>query len=162
MRRRLLPSPALSAALFGAWLMLAGSASVGQMLLGALLALALPLLTASLRPEPAHLRRPAVLGQLALRVLGDIVRSNLLVAAQVLGPERALRPQFVCVPLDLRSAQGIATLMSIVTMTPGTLSAWLDDDRRRLWVHALSTDDAVALVAEIKSRYETPLQEIFE
>jgi multicomponent K+:H+ antiporter subunit E len=47
-------------------------------------------------------------------------------------------------------------------MTPGTLSADLSDDRRWLLVHAFNVDDQAALVADIKSRYEQPLMQIFD
>ena len=41
------------------------------------------------------------------------------------------------------------------------MSAALSDDRKYLLVHVLHLDDPDALIAEIKSRYETPLMEIF-
>jgi multicomponent K+:H+ antiporter subunit E len=50
---------------------------------------------------------------------------------------------------------------SIITMTPGTLSCEVSDDRRWLLVHAFHADDAAAVAAEVKSRYEAPLKEIF-
>ena len=65
-------------------------------------------------------------------------------------------------PLAIRDAHGVATLAGIITMTPGTLSADLTDDRRYLLVHAFNVDDEQALVASIKERYEAPLREIFE
>jgi multicomponent K+:H+ antiporter subunit E len=121
----------LSACLFVAWLMLNESASVGHLLLAALLAVLLPWFTHRLRPD-------------------------------VLGPEHLIQPRFVWVPLDIRSPHGIVALAGIITMTPGTLSAELSDDRRHLLVHAFNVVDEAALVADIKTRYETPLREIFE
>jgi multicomponent K+:H+ antiporter subunit E len=56
-------------------------------------------------------------------------------------------------------------LAGIVTMTPGTLSADLSDDRRHLLVHAFDVDDdaaQAALIADIQLRYEAPLMQIFE
>ena len=54
-----------------------------------------------------------------------------------------------------------AALISIVSLSPGTLCAELSDDRRSLLVHVLDLDDEAALTERIKSRYETPLKEIF-
>jgi multicomponent K+:H+ antiporter subunit E len=160
--RALLPSPLTSAVLFVAWLLMNGSASAGHLLLAALLAVAIPLAVAPLRGERARLHRPGTLIRLALVVLWDIVVSNVQVALRILGPEARLRPGFVWVPLAIRDPHGIATLAGIITMTPGTLSSDLSDDRRHLLVHALHVDDAQALVASIKSRYEAPLIEIFD
>jgi multicomponent K+:H+ antiporter subunit E len=160
--RRLVPAPFLSLVLGAAWLALNGSASAGHLVLGTLLALAIPWFTERFRPERPRPRRPAVMARLALRVLWDIVLSNIEVARSILGPEAAIRPQFVWVPLELRDPHGIVTLAGIITMTPGTLSADLSADRRHLLVHAFNVSDAAALVADIKARYETPLREIFD
>jgi len=162
---RLMRTPLLSLALFIAWLMLNESASAGQMLLGATLALAIPRLTAHLWPDKPHPRRLGAMWRLAGRVLIDIVRSNIAVARLILGRESEIQPRFVWVPLALSDPYGIAALASIVTMTPGTLSADISDDRRYLLVHAFDVDDdaaQAALIADIKSRYELPLQLIFE
>lgn len=158
--RRLLPAPLLSAALLVVWLLLNNTLAPGQILLGALLALVLPLLTDRLRPERAHLRRPVLAARLLLRVLWDIVLANFEVARRILGPEEALRPRFVWLPLDIRDPWGIAVLAGIITLTPGTVSSDLTADRRYLLVHALDVDDPAALVVAIKQRYERPLMEI--
>jgi multicomponent K+:H+ antiporter subunit E len=160
--RRWLPSPWLSAALFGTWLLLNESLSSGHLLIGALLGCALPMLTRRLRPQPAHLRAPATIARLAGVVLKDIVLSNIELTRRVLGPEHAIQPRFVWVPLDIRDPHGIVALAGIITLTPGTLSAELSDDRRHLLVHAFNVADEAALVADIKARYEAPLREIFE
>lgn len=165
MKARLWPSPVLSLALALAWLMLNGSTSVGNLLLAALLAWAIPWLTAAWRPEGARIKAPLSVLRLTGTVLYDIAKSNVDVARRVLGPEAAMLPRFVWVPLDIRAPHGIVTLAGIITLTPGTLSSALSEDRRHLLVHALHCPDAdaeAALVAEIKARYETPLREIFE
>ena len=159
--RRLLPSPLLSLALLVVWLLLNNTLAPGQVLLGALLALGLPLLTDRLRPERVRIRRPLKAVRLLLVVLVDIVLANIEVARRILGPEAALRPRFVWLPLDIRDPSGIAALAGIITLTPGTVSSDLTADRRYLLVHAFNCDDPAALVASIKQRYERPLMEIF-
>jgi len=159
------PSPLLSFALFVAWLMLNESASAGHLLLGAVLALALPHVTDRLRPERPRLARWGEIAHLAGVVLIDIVKSNIAVARLILGPESRIQPRFVWLPLAIRDPHGIVALAGIITMTPGTLSADLSDDRRRLLIHAFDVDDdaaEAALVADIRARYEAPLMRIFE
>lgn len=160
-----LPSPLLSLALFVTWLMLNESASVGQLMLGGVLALVVPWFTERWRPDRPRLRRPGLALRLAVVVLVDIVRSNLSVARLILGREDRIAPGFVWVPLSLRDPHAIVTLAAIITMTPGTLSADLSDDRRHLLVHAFDLGDEsaqAALVADIKARYEAPLRLIFD
>lgn len=163
--KRILPSPLLSATLLATWLLMNNSLAAGQIVLGLVLAIAVPAVTARLREKSfagaRRFARGAVAARLALRLLGDIVVSNIEVARRILGPESALEPRFVWVPLDIRDARGIAALMAVVTLTPGTVSADLSPDRRRLLVHGLHVPDEAELVATVKQRYEAPLMEIF-
>ncbi|HQR10730.1 MAG TPA: Na+/H+ antiporter subunit E [Casimicrobiaceae bacterium] len=160
--RRLLPHPLLSLVMLVVWLTLNNSVAPAQVLLGALLAWVLPLAGLHLADGTwPHLRSPLVAIRLAFRVLLDIVVSNVEVMRRVLGPESAIRPGFVRVPLDLTDDWAITTLAGIITMTPGTLTADVATDRSHLLVHVFHIDDEVALVAAIKARYEAPLKEIY-
>ncbi|MBN4658972.1 Na+/H+ antiporter subunit E, partial [Escherichia coli] len=78
-----------------------------------------------------------------------------------LGPLQRVQPAWVYVPLASDHARVNALLASIITMTPGTVSAVVDEEQRRLLVHVLNTDDPAALVADIKVRYEAPLLRVF-
>jgi multicomponent K+:H+ antiporter subunit E len=158
---RLVPAPLLSVVLFVAWLLLNG-VSAGHVALAAVLGIAIPWFTEPFRPDRFYLRSWPTLVALASTVLWDIVVSNVQVAMLIIGPERRIHPRFVWLPLAIRDPHGIATLAGIITMTPGTLSADLTEDRKHLLVHALNVTDEAALVASIKVRYETPLRRIFE
>lgn len=158
---RFLPSPPLSVAVFVLWLLLVADFGAAQVLLAAILALALPLLAGMLQPQRARFGRAAMILVLTRRVLWDIVISNIEVARRIIGPERVLTPAFVWVPLELTNIHGITSLASIITLTPGTVSAELSHDQRHLLVHCFNLKDADALLASIKARYEAPLKEIF-
>ena len=160
--RRLIPSPWLSTVLFVAWPLLNQSWSFAQVTLGAVLALLIPWLTQRLRPERPVLRHPATIVRLLLVVLWDIVVSNIEVARRILGPEARIQSRFVWLPLTITDPHGIVTLAVIVTMTPGTLSSELTDDRSHLLIHAFNVHDEAALIVRIKARYEAPLIDIFE
>jgi multicomponent K+:H+ antiporter subunit E len=161
MKRRF-PAPLLSATLFAVWLLLNNTLDPAQLVLGAALAIVVPWFTEALRPERPRIRKPLLIVRLGLVVLWDIVLSNIEVARRILGPEEAIRPAFVWMPLELTDPHAIVSLAGIITMTPGTLSAELSPDRRHLLVHAFNVDDEAALIAQMKARYEAPLKEIFE
>jgi multicomponent K+:H+ antiporter subunit E len=129
--------------------------------LAAALAIALPLAATMLRPPRAKFGRLRTALRLAATVLVDIVLSNIEVARRILGPQSALTPGFIWVPLDIRSAHGITALASIITLTPGTVSAELTGDQRHLLVHCFNLADGDEAIATIKARYEAPLMEIF-
>jgi multicomponent K+:H+ antiporter subunit E len=161
--KKILPAPLLSAALFVLWLLLNRTLGAGHLLLALILALAIPLLTAGLRPVPVRIRRPGVALRLLLTVAADSMRSNIAVIRLLLRPgSRRHAPGFVQVALELRDPNGLAVLAMIVCLTPGTAWAELSLDRATLLLHALEVDDARAMAAQIKTRYERPLMEIFE
>ncbi|KAF1719107.1 Na+/H+ antiporter subunit E [Pseudoxanthomonas wuyuanensis] len=161
MIKRLFPSPLLSATVFVFWLLMVGSVAAGQVLLALLLAIVMPLFAARLDREFARIGSLRLLPKMMLVVGWDIVISNIEVARRILGPESAITPDFIWVPLDIRNIHGIAALTSIITLTPGTVSAELSPDRRYLLVHCFNLKDADAAIAQIKRRYEAPLMEIF-
>ncbi|HTH09339.1 Na+/H+ antiporter subunit E [Acidovorax sp.] len=161
--KRLVPAPVLSLALLVLWLLLNRSLSAGHIVLGTVLALAIPLLTAGLRPLPVRIRRPGAVLRLALAVAVDTVRSNVAVARLLLAPGRRRHPAgFVHIPLDVRDPNALAVLATIVCITPGTAWAELALDRSMLLLHVLELDDAATVIANVKRRYEAPLMEIFE
>lgn len=163
MMKRILPAPMLSLALLVLWLLLNRSLSAGNFVLGGVLALAISLLTAGLRPLPVRVRAPGAVLRLALTVMGDTVQSNIAVARLLLAPGRRRHPSgFVQIPLELRDANALAVLAVIVSIAPGTAWAELSVDRSVLMLHVLEVDDAAAIAAQIKRRYERPLMEIFE
>jgi multicomponent K+:H+ antiporter subunit E len=151
----------MSLMLLAVWLLLNNTLAPGQILLGVVLAIVVPMVTERFRPERPRLRRPSIAMRLLVSVLWDILLSNIEVARRILGPESAIHPGFVWIPLDIRDASGIAALAAIITLTPGTLSVDLSEDRQHLLVHALDVGDRQTLVARIKGRYERPLMEIF-
>ena len=159
--RRWLPHPLLSLCLLFVWMLLVDSSSLGQWLLGALLGCLIPLLTQLFWITPPRVYRPVKLCLFLLRVLGDIVVANLQVAKLILGPVERLRPAFVEIPMLLEDDLALTMLASVISLTPGTVSADLSDDRKTLLVHSLDVADEDALIAEIKSRYEAPLLEVF-
>jgi multicomponent K+:H+ antiporter subunit E len=159
--KRWFPQPLVSLTLFLVWLALNNTIHPAHLLLGAVLAVAIPLWTARV---PHSVGRPrawltaAILGAV---VFYDIVKSNIDVARLILGSESRIQPGFVWVPLDVQNPYGRVALAGIITMTPGTLSADFAEDGRHLLVHAFNVADANALAADIKARYEVPLMEVF-
>ena len=163
MTARFLPHPMLSLVLAAGWVALAGSLEPGTLIMAAVLGWLVPLVTDRYWNEIPRIRRPWLFLSYGAVVLWDILVSNVQVAGLVLFRKGgSLRSRFVTVPLDLTTAEAIATLSATITLTPGTLTADLSADGRALLVHCLETDDPAATVSQIKNRYERRLKEIFE
>jgi multicomponent K+:H+ antiporter subunit E len=160
--KRLLPHPLLSVILITIWLLLVNELSFGQILLGAILGWAVPLYTGRFWPEQVKVRRPVLLLRFTAIVLYDILVASIAVARLIIGRQEALQPAFIVMPLLLRSELAISLLANTISLTPGTVSAYLSADRRCLVVHSLHTTDPDELLETIRERYEAPLKEILE
>ena len=160
-KRRWLPHPVTSAVLLVVWLMLNYSYSPGQLLLGVVFGILIPLFTRRFFPEPVHLRRPGTIARLLATVLWDIIVATFAVAHLAIGPTKKLRPRFLRIRVDLEDDFALTALASTISLTPGTVSAEISPDRSHLLVHALDVADEAALARVIKERYEAPIKEIF-
>ena len=134
--RRLLPHPFLSALLVGVWVLLAGSLSLGSLVMAALLALGIGWII----PRPAAPRIASPLGLIAYGglVIWDIAVASVQVAQIILFmPKDQIKSAFIAVPIDLPSQQAITLLAGTITLTPGTLTADISSDGSVLLIHAL-------------------------
>lgn len=161
MRFQLFPSIPQSVTVFIFWVLMAENYSAGTVLMGLLLAVLMPQISARLEREFAQIGNAWALLPLAAKLLWDLLVANVTVARQVLGPEKELHSAFIWIPLELTNIHGISALTSVITLTPGTVSTELSEDRKHLLVHFLHVDDPDKAVAEIKQRYEVPLRKVF-
>ena len=162
MLARVLPHPLLTLTILLVWVALANEVSAGALVMGLALGVLLPLATRPFWPNRPLVGRPLKMLEYLFVVLWDIAVANIQVARLVLFvPNDRLRSRYVTVPLALRSPEAITVLAGTITMTPGTLSAELAADGGAILVHGLDVPDPEALVAEIKTRYEARLLEIF-
>lgn len=159
--RRLLPYPLLWLGLLAMWLLLAGSVSPGQVLVGVIVASLACWAAVALEPPKPKIRRIGVIIQLVGLVIADVLRSNIAVIWLALS-RRAPQSSFVTIPLELKEPNGLAVLACIVTATPG--SAWIHYDslHSTVMIHILDTPDDAAWVETLKRHYEQRLMEIFQ
>ncbi|QTL03744.1 Na+/H+ antiporter subunit E [Aquabacter sp. L1I39] len=163
MRERLLPHPLLTLLIALVFVFLMNAATPGVVVLGLILGVAIPLITAPFWPGRPRLKAPLTAASYVVVVLWDIVVSNIEVAQLILfRPVDRLRTRYITIPLDLVTPEAIAMLAGTITMTPGTVSADLSADGKALLVHCLDAGDPDGAVATIKARYESRLKRIFE
>ncbi|KRB50138.1 cation:proton antiporter [Rhizobium sp. Root708] len=143
------------------WCVVTGSPSVHNMILGfALGALALFVVR-----EPygsrGYLRRFAAILSLAATFLKELALSACKVALTVLRPDMRLKPGIFAFPLTVQSDVEIMLLANLITLTPGTLSVDVSDDRKTLFVHALDCSDPEATRRGIADGFERKIAEVF-
>ena len=85
----------------------------------------------------------------------ELVMSGLQVAWLAVQPKLRLRPGFIAYPLTVTSDVQITLLANLITLTPGTLSVDVSDDRKTLFIHALDVGDRETLIGRIAAGFET-------
>ena len=160
--KKILPHPILSLTLWLIWLLLNNTVAPGHMALGAVLAILIPWMTKSFWPEKVCIKHPGTLFKFVMIVLWDIMVANVIVAKLILGNKDNLQPKFLYIPLDIEHPLAISLLANTISLTPGTVSCDVCEDRKTLLVHGLHEEDPEATINEIKQRYEAPLKKVFE
>lgn len=142
------------------WTMLTGDMEFGNLLVGLALGYGvLRLQFALLERPPEHGRGRRIVGFL-IYMAWEIFRSGLRVAHDVVTPTLHARPGIVAVPLDAKTDVEVTFVMNALTLTPGTVSLDLSEDRKTLFVHALFVDDPDRVRRKIKDGIERRLLEI--
>lgn len=160
MIERLLPMPLHSGLLLVVWLLLNGF-SAGHCLLGSILAVAIPLITAPFADRQSRVVKPFSMMVYVWRLLLDIFVSNIEVAVRVLSTNKKIKPGFIAYPLELKGDFPLTVLASTISLTPGTVSVDFSECKQWLYIHALHIDNEQDIIDAIRQRYEQPLQEIF-
>lgn len=161
--RRWLPYPTMSLFVLGTWLLLSQSLALGHFLLGAVFGVVLGFVFKQFQPPLLRIRNGHLLFGLTLRVIGDVVRSNIeLFRIIVSGRSRSVTSGFVYIPLELTSRYGLAALACIITATPGTIWVSYQSRERMLLIHVFDLVDEDVWIRTITDRYAAPLKAVFE
>ncbi|SOE17501.1 multicomponent Na+:H+ antiporter subunit E [Hoeflea halophila] len=143
------------------WSAVTGSFSFLNFAFGFLLAIfALSLIREQVGSVGYFSRARRVLSLLVLFVY-ELVLSAWRVAVMVLSPNMNLKPGIFAYPLRVDRDFEITMLANLITLTPGTLSVDVSDDRRILYVHAIDASDPEAARRDIAEGFERKIMEAF-
>ena len=157
------PHPFLTILLAVVWMLLQNTVSAGMVVFSIILGIVIPIVTRRWWPDRPDSMRMYPMLKYCLLVMWDILVANVEVAWIILTkPNADMKPNWVIIPLELKSPEAITILAGTITLTPGTMSADLSDAGHSLLVHALDAEDPDAVRDEIKHRYERRLLEIFQ
>lgn len=144
------------------WLAITGSASLHNLFLG----LVVSLLSLSLIREQAVTKgypvRPLRVALLAGLFFAELAKSAFRVALLVVRPRMEIKPGIFAYPLNVKGDFEIALLANLITLTPGTLSVDVSEDRTTLYVHALDCSDVEGAKRDIAEGFERRIREAFE
>jgi multicomponent Na+:H+ antiporter subunit E len=143
-----------------AWVAMSGQFGAANFLLGFGFGYIALLVTRRSIGRTSYFGRTLRLASFVVFYLRELVLANLRVAYDIVTPTHHMHPGIVAVPLDVRSDAEITLLANLLTMTPGTLSLDISDDRTTLYVHGMFVEDPEAFRREIKDGFERRVLEL--
>lgn len=93
--------------------------------------------------------------------LYELVKANVQVAWEMATPNFYMTPGIVGVPLDLTSDSQITFLANLITLTPGTLSLDVSEDKKVLYVHSMYIKNKKDFIHGIKNGFEKRIKELY-
>jgi multicomponent Na+:H+ antiporter subunit E len=85
----------------------------------------------------------------------ELVLSALKVAWLAVQPQVRLRPAIIAYPLTLVSDLQITILANMITLTPGTLSVDISEDRKTLFIHAIDVASRERVIGNVAAGFES-------
>lgn len=142
------------------WTLASGRVTVGTFIVGFVAGFVTIYATRGATGAEAYTRKTRGGVLLLFFFLRELVEANLRLAYDVLTPTHYMRPAIIAIPLDARTDFEITLLANLITLTPGTLSLHVAEDRSVLFIHSVYTDDADALRHSIKNGLERRILEL--
>ncbi|NML76850.1 Na+/H+ antiporter subunit E [Rhizobium sp. S-51] len=144
------------------WAAVTGSASLHNLIFGFLLStLTLGLIREQINGT-GYIRRVLKIASLAWLFFVELAKSAWKVALMVVSPKLEIKPGIFAYPLTVTRDFEITLLANLITLTPGTLSVDVSDDRKTLYVHAIDCSDLAGARRDIAEGFERKIREAFE
>ena len=84
----------------------------------------------------------------------ELIVSSIEVLWDIFTPTHRSNPAIVNMPLDVKSDAGILLVTNLISLTPGTLSIDVSEDRKTLKLHVMFADDPEAVCRSLKQGME--------
>ena len=136
------------------WCLLQGEVTLQQFIIGYLISMGIMLFFVRIFQEQLYFRQVTCALKLLGSFLKELLVANWRVAKKVLSPEINVQSGMIAYPLELKSDILITLLANIITLTPGTLSVEISDDRKFLFIHVLDIADPEKEKQSIKDSFE--------
>lgn len=142
------------------WVALTGKFVLANFLFGFVLSFFIMLVNSRDKESRRYFTRVPKIISFVFFFLYELLKANLQVAYDVVTPTFYMRPGIVAIPLSAKSDLEITLLANLISLTPGTLSLDISDDRTVLYVHGMFIKDKESFIDGIKSGFERRLLEI--
>jgi len=133
------------------WVVLTGDAGGVNLIFGMLVGYAvLGVMQRQIPSIRGYTRRLPRLIKFFFFFIKELVMANLTVAFDIITPVWHMKPGVIAMPLAAKTDLEITMVANLISLTPGTLSLDVSDDRRVLFIHAMFLDNEQELRNSLK------------
>jgi multicomponent Na+:H+ antiporter subunit E len=136
------------------------SYTFGTLMAGLIIGYGALWLTRPLYGDRRYFNRVPAIFRLGLFFIKALVVSNLRVLWDVVTPGHISRPGIIRFALEARTDLEIMLVANLISLTPGTLSIDISEDRQTLYVHVMFLDDIEKARQELKQGLERRVLEV--
>ncbi|PLW76984.1 Na+/H+ antiporter subunit E [Cohaesibacter celericrescens] len=143
------------------WAAVSGSFSEPNLLFGFVLGMIVLFVIREQVGTMSYLFRAKRILSLIGLFLVELAKSAIKVAKLAVSRNLNLKPGFFAYHLNTDRDFEITILANLITLTPGTLSVDVSEDKKILYVHAVTIDDVEKMRADIANGFERKIMEAF-
>lgn len=133
------------------WVILTGDMGGANLLLGFFIGyLVLGVMQRQVPVLHGYTRRLPKLFGFTVYFIKELIQANLTVAFDIVTPMWYMKPGVIAYQLDAETEVEITLVANFISLTPGTLSLDVSDDRRVLYIHAMFLDDEEEMRKSLK------------
>ena len=143
-----------------AWIALTGHFTATNLFIGLALGYLTLWITQRYHSSAVYFVKLRQLGGFIVYFAWELLKANLRVAYEVITPRYQMKPAILAIPLEAKTDLEITAFANLITLTPGTLSLEVSEDRKALYIHAMYVDDAALFKERLKQGLERRLLEV--
>jgi multicomponent Na+:H+ antiporter subunit E len=140
--------------------LLLGSPRISAFFAGFFIGYLILWVSSPLYPDTRYFKKLPRTLNLILYFLKELVISSFRVTWDVITPSHISRPGIIGVPLSAKTDLEIFLVANLLSLTPGTLSVDLSEDKATLFVHVMFLEDPDQTRKAIKSGLEHRVLEV--
>lgn len=144
------------------WAAIAGEISLAKLLWGFFIGFSLLFTFKRIFGPTQYFIKLRLFVSLGIFLVYSLIVASLRLAFDIFTPRHRMRPGIIAVPLDVETDEEILFLSTLISLTPGTLSLDVSNDRKFLFVHVMYIEkgDVERMRQTIKQDWERRVLEL--
>ena len=112
--------------------------------------------------DTSHFKKLPKVINLFFFFIKELIKANFRIAYDVITPKHHMHPGVVVYPLEAKTDLEITMLANFISLTPGTLTIDVSEDRKILYFHAMyiQNSDMEKMKNDVKNGFEKRILEI--